>query len=807
MNEVELVEKEGSASRRKSLGIGARMALLVCAMVALTCLAGGAWTYLNLSRRLVEQELGRQRGVLEATAAQLTAGVEALSHDAAFLADVPAVHGIVRSWEGSGVDPVGKIPRELWQERLASIFEAKMRLTPQYFQIRLIALEDGGREIIRVERKDRRIVVVPDGQLQQKGDRPYFQAAIRLPPGGVYVSDIELNQEWGQIAKPEIQVLRAASPIHLPDRRLFGIIVINKDMRLRFDRMREILVGGYSLFLFDERGSLLMQSTPEGPYLLSVSSLRHWEDRFPEARHLLGSSEAGQAVTIDTATGRQVVATLKTWRYDAGRPSRYYGLLLTSSYDAAIAPSVAERSRVVWFGLLLLAVTVGAVLAASRRITRPLREITQAVEDFGEGKADLKLPTASSDEAGTLARAFGRMARQVGEQQAALQAEVAERRRAEQSLRESEQQLQLALDAAQAGIWILDAHANLNAWDARLERIFGLQPNSFAGTFEAWAELVHPRDRERVKAETRRALQQKQPYQGEFLAGREGRWRNIKAQAVVQCDGEGNPAKMIGVCWDITASKRAQEQIRETAAELERKNCEMEQFVYSVSHDLKSPVVTCKGFLGILNEDLRDGKIPEALESAQRLEHATRRMDALIEDLLRLSRAGRVSGEPEPVDITALAADLVEQMCGEYDPARVAIEIANDLPGIVIDPTSAARLFQNLLGNAFKYGCSAPQARLEIGGCRSGGEIRYFVRDNGPGISPQHHDKIFGVFQRLDATKEGSGIGLAIVSRIMETHGGRAWVESAPGQGATFWLGFPEHLLAGVELPIARSMA
>jgi hypothetical protein len=195
------------------------------------------------------------------------------------------------------------------------------------------------------------------------------------------------------------------------------------------------------------------------------------------------------------------------------------------------------------------------------------------------------------------------------------------------------------------------------------------------------------------------------------------------------------------------------------------------------------------------------------MESAQHLGQATRRMDALIEDLLQLSRAGRVSAEPEPVDIAALAADLIEQMCGEYDPALLNIEIQKDMPGIVIDPTSAARLFQNLLGNAFKYGCSAAEARLEIGGCRGDGEIRYFVRDNGPGIPPQHHDKIFGVFQRLDATKEGTGIGLAIVSRIMETHGGRAWVESAPGQGATFWLGFPEHLLASVEQPIARSIA
>jgi PAS domain S-box-containing protein len=804
MTALQPAEKESFRRSQFSFGIGARMAALVCAMVALTCLAGGTWSYVNLSDRLVEQEFGRQRGVIEAAAGQLTSAVEALSHDAAFLSDVPAVRGVVRSLE-EGVDPLERLPERVWQDRLASIFEAKMRATPQYFQIRLIGQQQGGREITRVERLKDGIAVLADSKMQQKGDRPYFQEAIRTPRGSVYLSDIELNEEEGKIVKPEIPVLRAAGPVYLPDGQLFGIVVINKDMRHRFERMQEILAGRYSLFLFNERGELLMYTNAERLFVLPAHSGSRLEGRFPEMRHALDSPDTSHAVTYDTANGKRVAATLKAWHYDPAQPRRFYGLLLTSSYDAAVSASVADRTRTVWFGALLMAVTVGTVLAASRKITRPLREITQAVEDFATGKAELRLPIASSDEAGTLARAFGRMSRQVREQQEALEAEVVERRRAGESLRESEQQLRLALNAAQAGIWIFDPRTDINVWDERLERMFGLEPHTFAGSLEAWTELIHPQDRERAIAEIRLAFQEKRLYEAEFRAGRSGRWRHIKSQAVVQRDGEGKAARMIGVCWDITESKTAAEEIRQGAAELKRKNQEMEQFVYSVSHDLKSPVVTFKGFLGILTEDLQAGNVPEALESVHRLGHTAQRMGRLIEDLLQFSRIGRGANHPEALDVAELVSELAEEARQQSGSAQVRIDIQDGMPNLVDDQAAVSRLFQNLLSNAFKYGLGAVEPRVEVGGSVTAEEVLFYVRDNGPGIPKQYHDKIFGVFQRLDTTEDGTGIGLAVVSKLMSVRGGRVWVESDGGQGAAFWMAFPLRFLAPTATALTRS--
>jgi hypothetical protein len=337
--------------------------------------------------------------------------------------------------------------------------------------------------------------------------------------------------------------------------------------------------------------------------------------------------------------------------------------------------------------------------------------------------------------------------------------------------------------------------------------MFGLEPNTFAGSVEAWAELVHPEDRDQAIAEIRFALKEKQLYEAEFRAGRSGRWRHIKSQAVVQRDGEGKAARMIGVCWDITESKTAAEEIRQGAAELKRKNQEMEQFVYSVSHDLKSPVVTFKGFLGILTEDLQAGNVPEALDSVHRLGHAAQRMGRLIEDLLQFSRIGRGANQPETIDVAELVSELAEEAREQFGTPQVRIDIQDDLPNLVADPTAVSRLFQNLLSNAFKYGLGRPEPRVEVGGSVTGEEVRFYVRDNGAGIPLQYHHKIFGVFQRLDTTQDGTGIGLAVVSKIMSVCGGRAWVESDSEQGAAFWLAFPLRFLAQMPEVATRSSA
>lgn len=242
---------------------------------------------------------------------------------------------------------------------------------------------------------------------------------------------------------------------------------------------------------------------------------------------------------------------------------------------------------------------------------------------------------------------------------------------------------------------------------------------------------------------------------------------------------------------DITERQHAEDEIRTINKDLLDKNREMEQFVYTVSHDLKSPIVTIMGFLGMLREDLDEGNREDVLDSVQRIERATNRMSELIDDLLELSRIGRVRAEPEPVNFNELVAAIADDLQERIEAAGAQIDIQPGMPNVLVDRKRFVDVFENLLTNALKYGCTNELPRIEIGHVEDTDRTRFFVRDHGYGIDPEYHSRIFGLFQRLDNGKEGTGVGLAIVARVVEVHGGSVWVESSPGNGATFWIALP----------------
>ncbi len=223
-------------------------------------------------------------------------------------------------------------------------------------------------------------------------------------------------------------------------------------------------------------------------------------------------------------------------------------------------------------------------------------------------------------------------------------------------------------------------------------------------------------------------------------------------------------------------------------SELEAKNAELERFNYTVSHDLKSPLVTIKGFLGLLKRDAADGDLERLDHDVQRISAAADKMHNLLEELLELSRIGHQVNTPVEVSSGDLAFEALELVGGSIAESEAEIEIAPDLPPVVGDRVRLVEVYQNLIANALKYMGPQSAPRIEIGHENNGNGKRFYVRDNGIGIDPAYHHKIFGLFERLDATSEGSGIGLALVKRIIEMHGGRIWVESpGQGQGSTFY--------------------
>ena len=216
--------------------------------------------------------------------------------------------------------------------------------------------------------------------------------------------------------------------------------------------------------------------------------------------------------------------------------------------------------------------------------------------------------------------------------------------------------------------------------------------------------------------------------------------------------------------------------------ELEAKNVEMGRFIYTVSHDLKSPLFTIQGFLGMLRSDIasrHEERIEHDLES---IETAAGHMGRLLDELLELSRIGRGGNSPEEVPMGELAHHAVTMVAARIGEKNVRVVIAPDLPKVVVDRTRLLQVIQNLVDNAVKFidqGDSInSEPTVEIGRREEGGQTVFFVRDNGPGIDPRYCDKVFDLFEQLSPSHEGTGIGLAIVKRVIEVHGGRIWAES-----------------------------
>jgi signal transduction histidine kinase len=226
--------------------------------------------------------------------------------------------------------------------------------------------------------------------------------------------------------------------------------------------------------------------------------------------------------------------------------------------------------------------------------------------------------------------------------------------------------------------------------------------------------------------------------------------------------------------------------------EMENKNAELERFTYTVSHDLRSPLVTIKGFLGLLEKDIRDGQIEKAISDFTRISNAANKMDSLLSDLLNISRIGRTQHLPETIDLNALVQDALNTVEMRISAGNVKVTVSPGLPVVYANAIRLREVFENLFDNAVKYMGGQPHPEIRVG-VREGKEpVVLYVADNGMGIDPKYQEYVFDLFNKLNPASEGTGVGLAIVRRIIETTGGKIWVESeGTGKGTTFCFTVP----------------
>jgi PAS domain S-box-containing protein len=275
--------------------------------------------------------------------------------------------------------------------------------------------------------------------------------------------------------------------------------------------------------------------------------------------------------------------------------------------------------------------------------------------------------------------------------------------------------------------------------------------------------------------------------------------RLLRTRKMAVRDADGRPAYLLGISEDITERKLAEDRMRhlnealvQRSAELQGVNAELESFSYSVSHDLRAPLRAIEGFSRILQEEHARALDAEGLRLFDVVRTNARRMAQLIDDLLHFSRVGRQGLTREVVNVTAVVEGQLADL-RQSDPARRVVVTVDPLPAALGDPAMVSQITANLLSNAWKFTRGREAAVISVQGRRTDREVEYVFTDNGAGFDMKYADKLFGVFQRLHRQEEfeGTGVGLAVVYRIVQRHGGRIWADSAPGRGATFHFTLP----------------
>ena len=362
--------------------------------------------------------------------------------------------------------------------------------------------------------------------------------------------------------------------------------------------------------------------------------------------------------------------------------------------------------------------------------------------------------------------------------------DITRRKRAEEALRESEKKYSTLVEQSLTGIYIVQGDKIVFA-NNRFAEIFRYPREELVG-MESW-RLVHPEHRDlnkEIMARRLRGGEAPSEYEAKGLT-KDGETIWIERRNT-RIEHNGRPA-VLGNVVDITKQKRAEEELR-------RINEELKNFVDVVSHDLKTPIISIQGFSSLLFKKYQEKLGEKGRMYLEEIKGSARRMEILVSDLLALSRIGQVASHFKDVSSLKMVSNIISGLKGRLKEKDIELVVGNDLPTVYCDEKRIYQVFENLFVNAIKFTRGAKSPKIEIGYEDGGKFHQFFVRDNGIGIDPKYHRTIFERFRRLKEIEdeEGTGLGLAIVERIVNNHGGKVWVESEKGNGATFYFTLPK---------------
>ena len=471
----------GGAATSMALTLTTRLAIAMILLVAVTVAAVGWLGYRNTTQAVIPRVLERVEAQARLLATSLESYVAGVRGDLVGYRSAAAINGLIRAHVAGGIDPSDGVSEQTWRERIATRLAAEIEAKPIYGQFRIIGLDDDQRELVRVDRAgpNGAARIVLSGELERKGDRAYFQDTMRLAPGEIYVSPIDLATRQGGTTPPHIPTLRVATPLFTADGKRFGIIIANIDMRPALDRVRGTASSGGETYVVNSRGDYIVHPDREREFGSLRGHATNWRDDFPFFAALAGSSDVSTRLVTDGSgrpNGAAIAPALlagKEWvAIIATIPPAVFGRV----------PAAIQKTSVLVGMLAVLAAAALAVLLA-RSLTRPIGRLTAAVEAIGRGKpADI--PVDASGETGVLARAFAQMVEETRVKTAALEREIEEHRRTEAARSHHaarERLFSAAVESSDDAIVTQSLDAIITGWNPAAERLYGYSADEAIG--------------------------------------------------------------------------------------------------------------------------------------------------------------------------------------------------------------------------------------------------------------------------------------------------------------------------------------
>ncbi|MDH5665224.1 MAG: ATP-binding protein [Nitrosopumilus sp.] len=780
------------------LNITQKISLLSVFLITLTATGVAFVFYYSSSKTLLSHTSEELSHHVENQGDHLFQKMEAIIKDVQFLSNMPPVQGIVRARLSGGFDKKGDSSQSLWQNRLSSIFATLMHSHQEYAQIRYIDAK--GYELVRVERdKHDRVTRIPDRDLQFKGDRPYVTETIQLPEGRIYLSEIDLNREHGKVMVPHTPMLRAATPIYTKTGDIFGLVIINMDLTNEFAHLQhQHHKLGHTLYVTNDRGDFLVHPVKEKQFGFDFGNNYKLQQEFPHLTQFLSPENKSKSIIRNIQIGDETIASVFV-KFDLPlvNQQRFITMGMTLPYSDILSAHTQPLTDSIWLSVILIFAGITLSYIFSERVVIPIKQIARSVDDYASGKTDWKLPVTHSDEIGMLARTFESMTEQITNNQntllhlnQSLEKKVALRTR-------DLSRFKTTLDMIHDSVFIFDpitlkfiyvnqGATNLTGYSRN--ELMNMTPVDLQNTF---SEID-------FREELNILIEEENPHLTYQALNITKEKQEIPVEIFLQyVNPPGEKPRFVIISHDIVLRKKIEEEIIRAKNEAENANKVKSEFLARVSHELRTPMNAILGFGQLLNES-DDLELNDTYKMyVEEMMKAGYHLLDLINEVLDLSQieSGKIEINKEFFNCHDVIIECLSLMKPDADKKGITLECRIDnniVAKINNDKKRFMEIMLNFISNAIKY--NRPEGRVTITlDDLSNKRIRVNVTDTGMGLDDEQQQRLFNPFDRAGAEYsqiEGTGIGLVIVKRLVESMGGDIGFSSIVNKGSTFWVEF-----------------